>query len=107
MKNSDFKVINLNLNKGNESSIIKFNEYKFLLKTIGIGAYGTDRVANLFVILPNGEKAFVQTICFVRFATSEDFNNLCVEKDCYIREVATWEETIEHSKQFINILYGN
>ena len=110
----EFKVVDLNTNEGNRSAVIKTETQRFLLKEMGIGTYGTEKVVRLFVMLPNGDRAVVQTICFSRMLEMErptpDLRNarmLYGEYDCYIREVTSFEKAIEYSKQFITILYGN
>lgn len=109
----EFKVVDLNTNEGNRSAVIKTANRRFLLKEMGIGTYGTEKVVRLFVMLPNGDRAVVQTICFSRMLEMErptpDLNKarmLYVEHDCYINEVTSFEKAIEYSKQFITILYG-
>ena len=110
----EFKVVDLNTNEGNRSAVIKTETQRFLLKEMGIGTYGTEKVVRLFVMLPNGDRAVVQTICFTRMLEMErptpDLNKarmLYGEYDCYINETTSFEKAIEYSKQFITILYGN
>ena len=119
----EFKVVDLNTNEGNRSAVIKTELYsskhnprtqRFLLKEMGIGTYGTEKVVRLFVMLPIGDRAVVQTICFSRMLEMErptpDLSKarmLYGEYDCYINETTSFEKAIEYSKQFITILYGN
>ena len=110
----EFKVVDLNTNEGNRSAVIKTLSQRFLLKEMGIGTYGTEKVVRLFVMLPNGDRAVVQTICFSRMLEMErptpDLSKarmLYGEYDCYINETTSFEKAIEYSKQFITILYGN
>ena len=110
----EFNVVDLNTNEGNRSAVIKTATQRFLLKEMGIGTYGTEKVVRLFVMLANGDRAVVQTICFSRMLEMErpnpDLRNASLlygEYDCYIREVTSFEKVIEYSKQFITILYGN
>jgi hypothetical protein len=102
----NFKVLDLNLNEGNRSSIIKFKDQRFLLKNIGIGSYGTERIANLYVILPNGDKALVQTICFLKKEAMLSNEGAFRANDCFMHEQANFEKAIEYSINFINLLYG-
>ena len=110
----EFNVVDLNTNEGNRSAVIKTATQRFLLKEMGIGTYGTEKVVRLFVMLPNGDKAVTQTICFSRMLEMErptpDLRNASLlygEYDCYIRETTSFEKAIEHSVNFITILYGN
>jgi hypothetical protein len=106
--NAEFKVVDLNTNEGNRSAVIKYKSYRFLLKPITKDAYGSDRVANLFVMLPNGDKAFVQTICALKKISQRDgeLENFLESNDCFIHELLPFEKAIEHSINFISILYG-
>jgi len=109
-----FEVVDLNTNEGNRSAVIKTATQRFLLKEMGIGTYGTEKVVRLFVMLADGDRAVVQTICFSRMLEMERPNpdlskakSLYGEYDCYIRETTSFEKAIEHSLNFITILYGN
>jgi hypothetical protein len=110
----EFKVVDLNTNVGNRSAVIKTETQRFLLKEMGIGTYGTEKIVRLFIMLPNGDRAVVQTICCTRMLEMErptpdlfKASLLYGEYDCYISETTSFEKAIEHSINFITILYGN
>lgn len=98
-------VINLCENKINQSVIIKSNNRIFILKSMGIGTYGTERVARLFIILPSGEKAIVQTICLLRLIETGNIEGRVKEYDCLIDKVVSFNEAVEISKEVIIKIY--
>ena len=109
-----FDIVDLNTNVGNRSVVIKTANQRFLLKEMGIGTYGTEKVVRLFIMFDNGDRAVVQTICFSRMLEMErptpdlsKTKSLYGEYDCYISETTSFEKAIEHSINFITILYGN
>ena len=99
------KVVSLAENERNRSSLIKTNTHTFILKNMGIGTYGTDRVARLFILLPSGDKALVQTISLLRLIESKSLESTSIDQDCLIWQVLTFEEAIEESKKVIRKIY--
>ena len=100
-------VINLCENETNRSVIIKSNNRTFILKNIGIGTYGTERIARLFIVLPTGENALVQTISFLKLIEREKLISKTNEYDCLIANELTFDEAIEISKEVIRKIYEN
>ena len=101
------EVVSLCEEEVTRSVLIKFNGYKFILKNTGIGTYGTERIAVLFVMLPTGDKAHVQTISFLRLLDSKGNESKFKEYDCLHWESLSFEESLEKAKEFIIKLYGN
>lgn len=101
------EVISLCNEEKTRSVLIKFNNYKFILKNVGIGTYGTERIAVLFVILPTGDKVKVQTISFLSLLDNKGNELKFKEYDCLHWESFSFEESLEKAKEFIIKLYGN
>lgn len=103
------EVVDLCKEEVTRSVLIKFNNYKFILKNVGIGTYGTERIAVLFVMLPNGDKTKVQTVSFLRLMEDRNVSNESKfkEYDCLHWENLSFEVALKKTKEFIIKLYGN